>query len=66
MYKLRMFHSTIGWVSFGLFKTVDKANLTASNVVRFGNGYYTDVKIEPITRRKYIWDIIKMNLDNRF
>jgi len=66
MYKLSMFHSTTGWVSFGLHKTVKQANVTAGNVIRFGNGWYTDKKIEPTTHVKYVWDIIKKLIDNRF
>jgi hypothetical protein len=61
-----MFHSQLGWVSFGLHKTVEQAEMTAFNVKRFGNGFYKSVEIIETSRIKYIWEIIKMNIDNRF
>ena len=66
MYKMRIFHSQIGWVHTGLYKTIDEAELSASNLKRFGSSFYHEVEIIETTRIKYLFDILKIKIDNLF
>lgn len=66
MYKLNIFHQNLGWVSFGIYKTKHEAEKVVFDIKRFGHGFYTDYSITETNYLKYIWEIIKNNIDNRF